>query len=273
MCSRDHLIRLRIFHVIIMIVTAIFVYQYSQWDDGLWVPISVLAIIGPFSPGLTINKARQRVLGSIAGLLISLVLWIVIRYNPDSLIFIALVLIYAVAFTSLQQYTYFILLVSIMLCINFDYMNLFINNEISFVISRGLCVLTGVMICQIYEYFIFSRYYDNALALVEAKRLDKLIVDTWTKISQMTETQRVNISDLNENVEPLIKELNRLDELKQSCLHGYSNQTKTLDLVERYETKLITLYEWLNSTGFSLLNKKYRVLQNNNSVTYERLCN
>ena len=31
--------------------------------------------------GLTINKAKQRVLGSIAGLLISILIWFLIHYN------------------------------------------------------------------------------------------------------------------------------------------------------------------------------------------------
>lgn len=273
MPSREQLIHRRIIHVVIMIATGIFVYQYSQWDDGLWIPISILAIVGPFSPGLTINKARQRVLGTLCGLLISLILWLFLHYNPNALVFIALIMIYGVAFTALQEYTYFILLVSIMLCVNFDYMNLFVNNEISFIANRGLCVLVGVTICQFYEYFIFSRYYDNALTLVEARRLDELVIKSWETIRQMSESDLVTISKLNKTVEPLILELKRLEELKESCLHGYSEQSKTIDLIERYESKLTSLYDWLNSMGFSLLCRQKRVLQDKKSLPVDNLCN
>ena len=126
---------------------------------------------------------------------------------------------------------------------------------------------------SVYEYFVFSHYYNNAIALVESERLDILVVSTWDKINQMSENGKVNITDLNLSVTPLIKELDRLHELKNSCLNGYSNQVKTLDLIEHYEAKLTTLYGWLNSMGFSLINKRQRVLQDDRVIAKDALCN
>lgn len=113
--TREQLIQLRIIHVTILFALALFIYQWSEWSDALWIPISVLAIIGPFRPGLTINKAKQRVLGSIAGLLISILIWFLIHYNYNLLVIIALLLVCGVAFAALQEYTYFIMLVTVML--------------------------------------------------------------------------------------------------------------------------------------------------------------
>lgn len=254
MLTKEQLIHLRIVHVIIMLATALFIYQYSQWEDGLWIPISVIAIIGPFRPGLTINKAKQRVLGTIAGLLLSVIIWFILHYNYNLLVIICLILIYGVAFAALHEYTYFIMLVSIMLCINFDYMNLFFNNEIIYVANRAMCVLVGVCICQFYEYFIFRHSYGNSLALVEKEKLDKLIVTSWDKINLLSR-QRTNIvaRELNQLISPLLKAQDQLAELRESCLHGYSDQSATLELIERYQLKLDSAYELITSLGYKLM--------------------
>jgi hypothetical protein len=254
MRTREQLIHLRIIHVVAMLATALFIYQFSQWDDALWIPITVLAIIGPFSPGLSINKAQQRVLGSIAGLLLSLIFWLVIHYNYNLLVPLAVVLIYCVAYTLLQEYTFFIMLVTIMLCINFDYMNLFFNNEIFYLISRGLCVLTGVIICQFYEYCVFKSSYTNATSLVQKERLDALIVAAWQQVSSLASPGRpVVVAELNQCLTPLVNSLTGLQQLKESCQHSYSEQGETLILIEHYQEKLTSIYKWISLQGFNLL--------------------
>lgn len=257
MLSRDQLIHLRIVHVIIMLATGLFIYQYSQWADGLWIPISVIAIIGPFRPGLTINKAKQRVLGTIAGLLLSVIIWFILHYNYNLLVIICLILLYGVAFAALHEYTYFIMLVSIMLCINFDYMNLFFNNEIIYVANRGMCVLTGVCICQFYEYFIFRHSYRNALALVEKEKLDRLIVDGWQTINSLSEG-KIAVSQLNQLLSPLVAAQSELAEFKESCEHSYSDQLETLELIERYQLKLDSAYQLISSLGYKLMSGGFR---------------
>ncbi len=257
MLSRQQLIKLRIFHLTILFASALCLYQLSQWDDALWIPISVLAIIGPFGHGLSINKAKERMLGSIAGLLISIIIWFLIHYSYNLLVPVALALVYLIAFSVLQNYTYFIMLVTLMLSINFDYMNLFFNDEFTFIANRAICVLTGVAICQIYEYLLFRKYYDNAISLVETEKIDMLIVAVWDKVKELSDKRRkVNVEDLNKCIEPLLDNLAKLTELKECCLHSYSNQASTLDLIEKYEAKILSLYNWLMNMGYSLLNHK-----------------
>lgn len=253
MRTREQLIQLRIIHVVIMIASAFYCYQFSNWSDALWIPISVLAIIGPFQPGLTIHKAKQRVIGTIAGLLLSVIVWLFLQYFPNLLPVVAIVLIYGVAFCVLQDYTYFILLVSIMLCVNFDFMNLFFSNEIVFLLNRSMCVLTGVSIFLFYEYFVFRRSYTNAVGLVDAEALDTLIANSWSKFnSQVSKAESsLSISAMDESLNPLLIELDRLAELKESCSYSYSNQDKTLALIADYEEKLKTIYYWMMSQGYN----------------------
>ena len=142
---QEQLIRLRILHITLLFALALIISQFSNWDDSLWIPISVLAILGPFRPGLSLNKASQRVIGTYAGLILSILVWLVLRYNYVLVFVFALVLVYALAFAMLQQYKYFIMLVTIVICINYDYMNLPLDfNVIYYLANRGICVAVGV---------------------------------------------------------------------------------------------------------------------------------
>ena len=252
MRTREQLVQLRIIHVVIMIATAFYCYQFSNWSDALWIPISVLAIIGPFSPGLAIHKAKQRVIGTIAGLLLSVIVWLLLQYFPNLLPIVAIVLIYGVAFCVLQDYTYFILLVSIMLCVNFDFMNLFFSNEIVFLLNRSMCVLTGVAIFLVYEYYVFRHSYSNAVSLVNCEHLDSIIANSWSKFHALaSDKNQLSISEMDNCLNPLVVELDKLSELKESCQYSYSNQEQTLALIVDYEEKLKTIYYWMMSQGYN----------------------
>lgn len=248
MYSREQLIKLRILHVVLMIATGIFAYQYLQLDDGLWIPISIIAIVGPFAPGLAINKARQRVIGTICGLGVSLLIWTYVHYFPDSLVFISLLLIYGVGLTAILTYTYFIFFVSIMLTLSFDYMNLFINNEISYVINRMMCVLIGVIICQFYEFFIFKYFYTNAINLVESKRLDGLICEINDKLNSID-----LIDNCNTYLTKVHAETTELNELRLSAVNGYSKQNLLIKQIDSYLCQLEDLHAKLMKHGAELM--------------------
>lgn len=248
MYSREQLIKLRILHVMLMVATGIFAYQYLQLDDGLWIPISIIAIIGPFAPGLAISKAKMRVIGTVCGLGVSIIIWTFIHYFPDSLVFISLLLIYGVGLTAILTYTYFIFFVSIMLTLSFDYMNLFINNEISYVVNRMMCVLIGVIICQFYEFIIFKYFYTNAVNLVENERLDSLIHEV---------NQKLKIIDLISNCNVYLTKINteiiELNELRLSAANGYSNQDLLVKKIDYYLVALEEIHNKLMKHGAKLI--------------------
>ena len=253
MQTREQLIHKRIIHVVIIIATSSFAYQYSNWGDALWIPISALAIIGPFTPGMSTRKAQQRMIGSIAGLFLSIVIWLLLFNSSAMLAVVATVLIYLVAFTVVQKYTYFVMLVSIMLCINFDYMNLFINNEMAYLTNRIICVFTGVAICQFYDFLIFRNSYDNAVSLIEGKRINKLIINIKFNLNNMQQyNKNLNKIIIEDYFQDIIQELELLTELKESCNYTYGNQKQTITLLDSYIDKLKLIYAEISEVAYSL---------------------
>ena len=117
-----------------------------------------------------------------------------------------------------------------------------------------MCVLTGVIICLFYEYFIFRRSYDNAICLIESERIDSLM-QSLTEKSKKYEDSSADICavKLDECINPLIVEIERLEQLKEMFTHSYSDQKKPLLLIESYLEKLNSLYEQLTLELYSSL--------------------
>ena len=251
---REQLIKQRILHLSFLFAVAIFIYQYTQWEDGLWIPISVLAVMGPFRPGLAINKARDRVLGTFAGLLISVIIWIIMRYSYSLIFIYALIAAYCVAFTMLQEYRYFITVVTVILCINFNYMNPQYYNEFYYIINRGICVLVGVSLFLFAEYFIFKPFYANALALVTYEQIDAAINQSVGKFIQLCESNKqVHAAELTKCYVVLLTKLDALKEIEASISFGYSEQQQTLAGINHYSRILNDILTLYSTLGFNVM--------------------
>lgn len=257
---REKLIKTRILHLSLLFAVSIFVYQYTQWEDGLWIPISVLAIMGPFRPGLAINKAGARILGTLAGLIISLVVWVIMRYSYNLMFIYAIIAAYCVAFAMLQEYRYFILVVTVILCINFNYMNPQYYNEFYYIINRGICVLTGVSLFLFAEYFIFKPFYANALVLVTHEKINEAVNQSISDFIQLCESNKqVHALEITKCYTLLLTKLDALKEIKASISFGYSEQEQTIALIDRYLKILNEILVLYAKLGFSIMHDKNNI--------------
>ena len=141
-------VKLRIRQVCLLVVLALFVASFTQWEHGLWIAISVAAIVGPFSTALTIQKAANRTYGTAAGLLLSAVLQFYLRYEYHSIFLLGIVIAYSIGFSVQQNYRFFIMVVTATVCLNFGYMNLAFTTfePLSFLVARLIAVFVGIMV-------------------------------------------------------------------------------------------------------------------------------
>ena len=181
----------RILQVVGLIVFSLLVAQVLQWDQGLWIAVSVTAIIGPFSASLTIEKSRNRIIGTIAGLLIATVLEIFLRYNYQLVFLVGIVLAYVLGFAVQQNYRYFIMVVTVAICLNFEYMNLpFTSFEpISFLIARFMAVLTGIALFLFIQKFVFGTQNARVELAESTNQLKTKISDQLLWLSQISNSQ------------------------------------------------------------------------------------
>jgi len=121
--------------------------------------ISVGAIIGPFSPLLTFRKSILRALGTTAGLLLSAILIAFLSHLPWSIPILGVLLAYGIAFTSQQNYRYFIMIVTVAIALNFADMYVPVTpfEPLSFFASRAMGVFIGILIYVSLEWLLFGR--------------------------------------------------------------------------------------------------------------------
>ncbi|MBU3552753.1 MULTISPECIES: FUSC family protein [Polynucleobacter] len=165
---------------------SLLIAQILQWDQGLWIAVSVTAIIGPFSASLTIEKSRNRIIGTIAGLLIATVLEIFLRYNYQFVFLVGIVLAYVLGFAVQQNYRYFIMVVTVAICLNFEYMNLpFTSFEpISFLIARFMAVLTGIALFLLIQKYVYGTQNARVELSESTHQLKAKIADQLFWLSQ-----------------------------------------------------------------------------------------
>ncbi|MBU3625351.1 FUSC family protein [Polynucleobacter sp. JS-Safj-400b-B2] len=227
----------RILQVVGLIVLSLLVAQVLQWDQGLWVAVSVTAIIGPFSASLTIEKSRNRIIGTIAGLLIATVLEIFLRYNNQLVFLVGIILAYVLGFAVQQNYRYFIMVVTVAICLNFEYMNLpFTSFEpISFLIARFMAVLAGITL------FLFIQKYVYG---VRNARVE--LVESTQKIAASISKNLFQLSTLAgvDQAMALKAESESFEELLSASgygLGGPCNELRAANRINRVQQRVISL--------------------------------
>jgi uncharacterized membrane protein YccC len=142
-----------------MLSVALFLSRAPQWEEGIWVVISVCAILGPYAPSMTLQKSIERIMGTTAGLLLSVLCILIFSYVPIAIPFLGVALAYTIAFTALQNYKYFIMVVTMAIALNFAdmYVPYTPFEPMSFITSRGMAVLIGVTAYLIMEHIFFGR--------------------------------------------------------------------------------------------------------------------
>lgn len=149
----------RTLQVCLLLAVALLFSRVPQWEHGAWVLISVGAIIGPFSPLLTFRKSMLRALGTTAGLLLSVVVIATISHLSWIIPILGVVLAYGIAFTSQQDYRYFIMIVTVAIALNFadTYVPFTSFEPLSFFVSRAMGVFVGIAAYVTHEWFVFGR--------------------------------------------------------------------------------------------------------------------
>lgn len=152
----------RIKQIVTLIAISFVVYQFTNWQEGIWILISTVVCCSPFSTFLSFEKARNRFLGTFIGLILAAILEYYLRFNPSQLPVIATIIVFIVGFMATKSYFYFVMVITVTVCLGFTYMNMpFTSFEpASFLFARGMGVFTGIVIFYFTQRFIFGN--DNS---------------------------------------------------------------------------------------------------------------
>ncbi|WP_119343433.1 FUSC family protein [Facilibium subflavum] len=239
---QEKLIRLRIWQIISLFAFSIFLYQFAQWQQGIWVVISVTAIIGPFYSGLTINKALQRAGGTLAGLMISFLLMLFLRYNDQLLFIIGIILTWFVAFAMAQEYKYFIMLVTVIICINFAYLNIpYIDYSLlHYVATRGMGVFIGILVFLIFEYLIYHNHHSQKSSHFYYQIHRKKLMHLMSQLLVALEKNQITQAYLESHISFIFDLFNKYQQVQN--VYGSSQIDHHFNLSIFQLTRLMKLY-------------------------------
>lgn len=153
----------RINQITFLVFITFLFYQLTNWVGGFWVPLSAIVIVTPFSTVLTIEKAKNRFIGTIAGLFGAILLQYYLRIFPDQIPVIVVIIAFILGFILNKDYKYYIALITLTVCLSFSYMNSPYTSfePISLFFARLMGVSGAVFIFFILQTFVFGK--NNAL--------------------------------------------------------------------------------------------------------------
>ena len=181
--------RTRTNQITILVAISFLFYELTNWQQGIWVVISTVVVAGPFSTFLSFEKAKNRFLGTIVGLFIAAGLEYYLRFNPDQLPMVAVIIAFIAGFMATKSYRYFIIIITTCTCLGYTYMNMPYTSfaPMSFVIDRGIGVFVGVLIFFVMQHFVFGTK-NSKLELLEES------VDTLNKLQKTLDTYKTSPS-------------------------------------------------------------------------------
>lgn len=150
--------RTRVNQITILAGISFLFYAISGWDEAIWVLISTVVVVGPFSTFLGFGKAKDRFLGTLVGVFIAFLLESLIRVVPSILPMVAFFVAMVMGFMVTRPYKYFVILITVCTCLSFTYMNMPYTSftPLSFVIDRALGVTVGILLFLLFQKFVFG---------------------------------------------------------------------------------------------------------------------
>ncbi len=148
----------RINQITLLVGISFLFYELTNWVEGLWVIISTVVVLGPFSTFLGFEKAKDRFLGTLVGLFVAAGVEYYLRFNPSHLPVVAVIIGFVAGFMATKPYKYYIIMVTLCTCIGYTYMNEPYTSfaPMSFMFDRAMGVFVGVLIFFLMQRFVFG---------------------------------------------------------------------------------------------------------------------
>lgn len=148
----------RINQIVIILGISFLFYELTNWEQGIWILISTAVVAGPFSTFLSYEKAKDRFLGTLVGLVVAALIEYYLAFNPSQLPVAAVALAFVAGFMATRPYKYFIIVITICTCLGYTYMNVPYTtfSPMSFLVDRGMGVFGGVLVFFMLQRFVFG---------------------------------------------------------------------------------------------------------------------
>lgn len=229
----------RYIQIVIVVVIAQLIYQFSHLPHSVWVLITITSIYSGFHPKDVIKRANNRIYGTIIGVALVAIIWHLVHWDFRLLIILTTLVVPMMVFCSGIPYQYFVILSTSFSDITKEWSNASNFNLMFYINDRLICTFIGFALCLSIEYFWFGRQnltYLNALQTKNniLKNLEQLfnlakIGSHSNRIFKLTNTLLTDFQKLNHLVIDLQAERNshlehlEIDSIYRQMQHAFDN--------------------------------------------------
>ncbi len=193
----------RYIQIVIVVVIAQSIYQFSHLPHAVWVLVTITSVYSGFHATDVIKRANRRVYGTILGVAAVAIIWHLIHWDFRLLIIITTLLVGAMVFFSQIPYQYFVIFSTVFSDITTEWSNSSNFNLMYYINDRLMCTLGAFALCIGIEYFWFGRQNLTYLNALQTKNdiLNKLqqlfkIATSGAKSNQIFKLTNVLLKDI-----------------------------------------------------------------------------
>lgn len=199
----------RYIQIIIVIMIAQIIYEYSYIPHSVWVLITIVSVYSGFHSHDVLKRANSRVYGTIIGVGLVAIIWYFVHWDFRLLIILTTLLISAMVFFSSIPYKYSVILSTVFSDITKEWSNTSSFNLMYYINDRVICTLIGFGICTCIEYFWFGR---QNLTYLNARQTQSNILKHMRQLFQLAKSGSKSNKIFN-ITNTLLKEISLLNNL------------------------------------------------------------
>lgn len=193
----------RYIQIVIIVVIAQSIYQFSHIPHSVWILVTIVSVYSGFHSTDVLKRANSRIYGTIIGISMVAIVWYLVHLDFRLLIILTTLLVPALVFFCSIPYKYSVILSTIFSDITKEWSNSNSFSLIYYINDRLICTLIGFALCISIEYFWFGRQnltYLNALQTKNdiLKNMQQLfnIAKTGAKSNKMFKLTNILLKDI-----------------------------------------------------------------------------
>ena len=175
----------RYIQIVFMCMLGQTIYLYTNIPHNSWIVISVCTVYSGFNAGTVIKRAYHRLIGTIAGVSLVVIIWHFIHLDYRLLIIFTTLVISVMVFCITLPYNRFIIISTVFSDITMEWSNSSSFSVYYYVMDRLICIAIVFSLCIIAEYFWFGR---ANLSYLNYKQTQKNLLKDLNKLYELSQS-------------------------------------------------------------------------------------
>ncbi len=147
----------RAFQICVVFIAALAIQDWLQFSHAGWIGFSLMMIYAGFDSGTSLHRTQHRFWGAMLGLLLSYVLWMIIRIHYEFIFLIVPIVVFMAFFALGKFYVSPTIFTVTLTALGVDYYTLdyYSVDEFFFDYFRATFIALGI--CVFFEFFLFKK--------------------------------------------------------------------------------------------------------------------